>query len=107
MVNLNDAVDELLLPAKISLDLIMETNECESLFGIGYKNYTEVIDNFVFSKPRDYNGFRQFLEDYSGLFENEENELFAKFTNANIDYVLDQIMEERGQYLLEQGGLVE
>lgn len=69
------------------------------------RQYVEILDGYAFDRPKDYTGFREFLNIFQRLFTTGSfGDLYPrlrKMTEVEIDYVLSRVREERAVFLLD------
>jgi hypothetical protein len=74
----------------------------ELFYGGTFEDYTKRVRDFVSARKRNYNGFRDFLEQNSEVYYTKE---IFKLSNKQIDSIFNLILEYEGEAILKKCGL--
>lgn len=103
-MDLKEKVYEIICPDAVLKDILEGTDTCFLQYGIEAKNYSKVLDWHVFRKNRNYERFRDFLDEYWEIYGGNGWQM-ADTPNDEIDYIFDQVILERGQCMIERNSV--
>ncbi len=78
-----------------------KTKNFELFYGGTFEDYTKMVRDFVSARKRNYNGFRDFLDENSEIYYTRD---IANLSNKQIDSIFDLILEYEGEAILEKLG---
>lgn len=100
--DIEQRVADIMLPKVHFQDFMRGTNEFELISGKSFEDYFRILENFVASKKRNYDNFRNFLDDFSEVYAGAD---LCNLSNIEIDSIFDLIQEYQGELILEEYGL--
>jgi len=98
--NLEFLATSIMMPLGILEKIFDDPFDQNALYGKEREEYISQIDDFVFEKEKNYNGFCDFLELNKDLFKKHYH-LLKKIDDFTIDYIFKRIREERIQSVID------
>lgn len=92
---------DILLPGAYYDDIFEGTSEFELKCGLSFERYLDTIEKFVAARKRNYNSFRDFLDEHSEIYYTRD---ICNLSNFEIDQLFDKILEYQGDRILEDIG---